>query len=266
MRAITRPVNFSRITYEIEKRVAYITLNRPEKRNAFDALLVRELSAAFATAEKNNDVRVVVLRANGKAFCAGVDLAYIQTLAAYTFEENLEDSQSLMRLFMQMYKSKKPIIAQVQGAALAGGCGLATACDIIIASDEAAFGYPESRIGFVAALVMIFLVRRVGEGHARELLLTGKTISALEAHRIGLINSVVETEHLDQTVKEFSQQLSTEVSGSSIAITKEILSKIQSMDVQSALEFAARMNAATRMTEDCKRGIHAFLNKEPIQW
>jgi len=259
-------MNYTHLGYEIEDRIAYITLNRPEKRNAFNEVLVKELAQAFAAAEKSGDVRVVVLRANGKAFCAGADLAYIQTLSNYTFEENLDDSQSLMRLFVQMQKLKKPIIAQVQGPALAGGCGLATVCDIVVSSDKAIFGYPEARIGFVAALVMVFLVRKIGDGKARELLLTGKTISAGEAYSMGLIHAVTPSEKLGSVVKEYCEQLSGRVSGTSVAVTKEILAKIQGMDLQSALEFAARMNAATRMTDDCKRGINAFLNKEQIEW
>ncbi len=259
-------MSYTHLKFEVKKRVAYITLNRPEKRNAFNATLVKELGHSIAFAEKSNDVRVIVLRANGKAFCAGADLAYIKDLSGYTFEENLEDSQSLMRLFLQMYKLKKPIIAQIQGPALAGGCGLATVCDIIIASEDAIFGYPEARIGFVAALVMIFLVCRIGEGKARELLLTGKNISAVEANTMGLINEVTLSGDLDAKVEEYCLQLSKNVSGSSVAITKEILSKLHGMDVQNALEFAARMNAATRMTDDCKRGITAFLNKHTMEW
>ncbi len=259
-------MNYTHLDYEVKERVAYITLNRPGKRNAFNAGLVKELAQSFTAAEKANDVRVIVLRANGKAFCAGADLAYIQDLSGFTFEENLDDSQSLMRLFLQMYKLKKPIVARVQGPALAGGCGLATVCDIIVASDNAVFGYPEARIGFVAALVMIFLVRRIGEGKARELLLTGKTITAREALTMGLINDVTRPEELDTKVHEYCLQLSKDVSGSSVAITKEILSKVQGMDIQNALEFAARMNAATRMTDDCKRGINAFLNKDTVEW
>lgn len=259
-------MNYTHLEYSEQERVAYITLNRPEKRNAFNEVLVKELAQAFAAAEKSGNVRVIVLRANGKVFCAGADLAYIQKLSNYTFEENLDDSQSLMRLFMQMQKLKKPIIAQVQGPALAGGCGLATVCDIVVSSDKAIFGYPEARIGFVAALVMVFLVRKIGEGRSRELLLTGKTITAEEANSYGLINAVTSPDELETAVKKYCEQLSTEVSGSSIAITKEILAKIQGMDLHNALEFAARMNAATRMTDDCKNGINAFLNKEQIKW
>ncbi len=259
-------MSYTHLEYSEQERVAYITLNRPEKRNAFNEVLVKELAQAFAAAEKSGNVRVIVLRANGKVFCAGADLAYIQKLSNYTFEENLDDSQSLMRLFMQMQKLKKPIIAQVQGPALAGGCGLATVCDIVVSSDKAIFGYPEARIGFVAALVMVFLVRKIGEGRSRELLLTGKTITAEEANSYGLINAVTSPDELETAVKKYCEQLSTEVSGSSIAITKEILAKIQGMDLHNALEFAARMNAATRMTDDCKNGINAFLNKEQIKW
>lgn len=259
-------MSYTHLEYKQKERVAYITLNRPEKRNAFNVILVKELSRAFATAEKAHDVRVIVLRANGKAFCAGADLSYIQELSRFSFEENLEDSETLMRLFIQMYKLKKPIIAQVQGPALAGGCGLATVCDIIIASEDAVFGYPEVRIGFVAAMVMIFLVQRVGEGRARELLLTGKTISSREAYTIGLINDVTDHNKLEEKVREYSSQISQDVSGSSVAITKEILAKLSGLDIQNALTFAARMNAATRMTEDCKRGIQGFINKEKLKW
>jgi methylglutaconyl-CoA hydratase len=259
-------MEFSHLTYSVEGRVAYITLNRPDKRNAFNAVLVNELAQAFALVEKSGEVRIVVLNANGKVFSAGADLEYLLELSRYDFESNLKDSQSLMRLFLQMYKLKKPIIGQIQGPALAGGCGLSTVCDIVIASEKAAFGYPEVRIGFVAALVMVFLVRRIGEGRARELLLTGKTIDAPEALRLGLINEVVGHERLPSRVREICEEISSTTSGSSLAITKDTLSNLNGLDISNALDLAARINAATRMTDDCKRGIKAFLEKEDIHW
>jgi methylglutaconyl-CoA hydratase len=259
-------MEFTHLIYSVEGRVATITLNRPEKRNAFNATLIAELTQAFTLAEKSGDVRIITLNANGNVFSAGADLEYLQELSKYDFESNLKDSQSLMRLFLQMYKLKKPIIGQIQGPALAGGCGLATVCDIVIASRKASFGYPEVRIGFVAAIVMIFLIRRIGEGRARELLLTGKTISADEAGRFGLINEVVDPEQLQNRVREICEDISLNTSGSSIAITKDTLSNLNGLDIANALDFSARINAATRMTDDCKRGIKAFLEKQDFRW
>jgi methylglutaconyl-CoA hydratase len=259
-------MKYTHLSYAVKDRVAHITLDRPEKRNAFNAVLVQELSHAVSEAEKSAEVRVILLKSTGSAFCSGADLEYLREIAEYSFDRNMEDSQALMRLFLQMYKSKKPIIAQVQGPALAGGCGLASVCDIVIASEEAVFGYPEVRIGFVAALVMVFLVRRVGEGRARELLITGKTITAVEAERMGLVNAVVKPQELEAEATSVCRQIADDASGSSIAITKEILAQLHGTDTQNSLSFASRMNAASRMTEDCRRGIDAFLNKKKITW
>ncbi len=259
-------MEYSHLTFDLHKRVAFITLNRPEKRNAFNAGLVGDLSDSFNRAEKSGEVRVVVLRANGSAFSAGADLDYLRELMENDYERNLADSQQLMRLLLQMYKLKKPVIAQVQGPALAGGCGLATACDIIVASDRAEFGYPEARIGFVAALVMTFLVRRIGEGRTRELLLTGRTISASRAAEIGLVNELVPQDGLAERVETIASEISGSVSGSSIAITKDTLVKISGMDVAAALDYTAKINAATRMTEDCRKGVNAFLSKVEHTW
>lgn len=260
-------MNFSQLTYTIDQRIAEITLTRPEKRNAFNDLLISELTEAFQQTNRNSAVKIVVLTGSEKAFCAGADLEYLQKLSTFSLEDNQEDSRRLMKLYQTILESRKPVIAKVNGPAIAGGCGLATVCDFIYASREhAVFGYPEVKIGFIPALVLVFLSRRIGEGRVRELVLSGKTIDALKAKEMGLVTEVVDHDQLAATVHSFALELATNNSASSMALTKEMLTSISRMDFVQALEYAANMNAVTRMTEDCKKGIAAFLQKEKISW
>src|SRR6478609_2823790 len=185
------------IQYETKNRIAYITLNRPEKRNALNYDVVTELKNAFDRAESDDECKVVILRANGNVFCAGADLEYLQQLQANTYQENLEDSTHLMQLFYQIYTLKKVVIAQIHGHAIAGGCGLVTVCDFAFAVPEAKLGYTEVKIGFIPAIVKVFLLRKIGEAKAKELLLTGDLISAQEARDFGLINYIVSPEELE---------------------------------------------------------------------
>lgn len=254
------------LTYEIENRVAYITLNRPEKRNALSAELVTELKQAFQEAAQSSEVKVIVLTGKGKAFCAGADLAYLQSLQTNTYEENLADSRHLMELFQQIYTLPKVVIAQVNGHALAGGCGLATVCDFAFSVPEAKFGYTEVRIGFIPAIVKVFLLRKIGEGRAKELLLSGNLITADEAQDMGLINHVVHAEALESRVREFAESLCTHNSGQSMAYTKQMIAAVQDMSLDEALAYAAEQNAKARASEDCQKGIAAFLNKETPGW
>jgi len=250
----------------VKDRVGYITLNRPEKRNALSHELVNELTAAIDQAENDSSVKVVILKANGDTFCAGADLAYLQQLQNFSFEENLEDSRQLKNLFLKIYQLKKVVIAQVQGHALAGGCGLATVCDFTFAVPEAKFGYTEVKIGFFPALVSVFLIRKIGEHKAKQLLLTGEVIKAPEALSRGLIHEVVNAEDLEQTVFEFASDLIRNNSGQSMQLTKQLIAQVQSMSLEEGLEQAASMNAHARATEDCKTGIAAFLNKKELKW
>ncbi|OGU47559.1 MAG: methylglutaconyl-CoA hydratase [Ignavibacteria bacterium GWC2_56_12] len=260
-------MDFTRIKYTVDRRTAVITLSRPDKHNALDDIMVEELSAAFQTALRDATVKVVLLRADGESFCSGADLAYLRRISTFDFNQNQKDSLQLMKLFQQIYALRKPVIGLVQGAALAGGCGLATVCDIVIAARETAqFGYTEVRIGFIPALVMVFLLRRVGESRARELTLRGHTIGAEEAMEIGLVNSTVPAIELDEAGRRLADELITRNSGSSMGLVKELLGRIHGMSTTDALEYAANLNALTRMTEDCKKGIDAFLRKEPLQW
>lgn len=259
-------MNFSRLSYSIDQRICTVTLSRPEKRNALDDILVNELMQAFLAASKDPEVKVVILAGEGKAFCAGADLEYLRKLSGFDFGQNLEDSKSLMRLFHLIYTMRKPVIAKVNGAAIAGGCGLATVCDIIVASENASFGYTEVTIGFIPAIVLTFLVRRIGEGRARELALSGRIVDSKEGCEMGLVSEVVPSSHLDVRVKEIADALCVNASGSSMGLIKEMFSKMDGMNVTDLLDYAANMNAAMRMTSDCKKGIAAFLNKEKIQW
>jgi methylglutaconyl-CoA hydratase len=260
-------MEFTRIKYRVERRTCSITLSRPEKHNALDDRMISELSAAFSVAQRDTDVKVIVLKGEGESFCSGADLAYLQQIARYDFQQNQEDSNNLMKLFLQIYTHRKPVLALVHGAALAGGCGLATVCDIVIASRETAkFGYTEVKIGFIPAIVMLFLVRRVGEGRARELMLRGNIVNAEQALQLGLVNHVVSETELEEYGNRYAEELILHSSGASMALIKELLARLPGMSTTDALEYAANLNALTRMTEDCKRGIAAFLKKEPLQW
>lgn len=250
-----------------EGRTGVVVLNRPDKRNALSPDMVSQLKAAFASHASDPSVKVIVLRAEGTAFCAGADLDYLRSMQQFGFEQNLADSGALRDLFYQIYTLSKPVIAQVQGHTLAGGCGLATVCDFIVAVPDAKFGYTEVRIGFIPAIVMSFLVRRVGEGHARRMLLSAELLSASEAKSIGLVTSVVAPDSLASSVTALAEQLARDNSGTAMATTKRMLSQITSLSLEDALSHAVEMNARARATEDCKRGIETFLEKGgPAVW
>lgn len=254
------------IGYEVKERTGYITLNRPEKRNALNADVVTELKQAFRKAEADGSVKVIVLAARGEAFCAGADLEYLRQLQTNSYEENLQDSTHLMELFRQIYTLKKVVIAQVNGPAIAGGAGLVSVCDFGFCSSTATFGYTEVKIGFVPAIVMIFLIRKLGEAKAKELLLSGRIIDSGEARNIGLVYAVEESTRLEASVAEFAQKLCRQNSLASMSMTKEMISKVQEMSLEEALRYGAESNAKARATEDCRRGIASFLNKEKLIW
>jgi methylglutaconyl-CoA hydratase len=254
------------VKYHAQGRIGFITMNRPEKRNALNYEMVAELKQAFEAAEKDEACKVIVLRAEGKVFCAGVDLEYLQRLQAFDFHDNLADSNHLMQLFHQIYSLKKVVIAQVHGAAIAGGCGLAAVCDFSFTVPDTSFGFTEVRIGFVPAIVMVYLVRKIGEAKARRLLLSGELVQAEEAVDLGLINRVVEEGQLERRVQEFAQMLCQQNSGQSMDQIKQMIGRVQEMPLVESLRYAAEMNALARETEDCIRGISFFLAKEQTSW
>jgi methylglutaconyl-CoA hydratase len=256
----------SAILYNINNRVATITLNRPDKRNALSAELVKELSDALSKAESDDSIRAIILKANGNTFCSGADLEQLKAMQTNTFEENEADSNRLKELFKKIYTLKKIVVAQVEGYALAGGCGLATVCDFTFCTPESKFGYTEARIGFVPAIVMVFLIRKIGEKKAAQLLITAEIINASEALDLGLVNYVVAASEIEKSVSDFTQKLITQNSAQSLATTKAMINDVQAKSLEEALNYAANQNAIARSTADCRRGIQAFLNKESLSW
>ncbi|WP_421943592.1 enoyl-CoA hydratase/isomerase family protein [Pedobacter sp.] len=254
------------VLYNVADRIATITINRPEKRNALNPELIAELTETFIRASEDEDVKIVVLNANGGTFSAGADLEYLQQLQNNTFEENVADSNNLKRLFTTIYYLPKVVIAQVEGHAIAGGCGLATICDIVFATPESNFGYTEVKIGFVPAIVSCFLVQKVNETIAKEILLTGKTFNAEQALAYKLINFVTNSSEIHLKVKEFALSLCRESSVNSLMITKQLISQTTNPLLEKTLETAVQINARVRESEDFKKGIASFLNKEKINW
>ncbi len=243
-----------------------ITLARPEKRNSFNAPLVRELTAALRSAAADSAARAVVLRGEGPAFSAGADLAYLQDISRNSPLGNLEDSQMLASLFTTLHNHPLPTIARVHGPALAGGCGLALACDVVIAAESAILGFPEVRIGFVPAIVARLLVERVGQGRARDLLLTGRTLTAAEAGVLGLVTQVVADDALDAAVSALEEIFRHAASPEAVRCTKRLLVETGGMDFAQATAHAAGFNALARTTGDFRKGIGCFLTREKPEW
>lgn len=254
------------IAYSKSERVANITINRPAKRNALNPELVTLLTKAFDAASEDEDVKVIILKAIGDVFSAGADLEYLQQLQNNTNEENLRDTIALKELFLLIYRSPKLVIAQVEGHAIAGGCGLASVCDIVFSVPEAKFGYTEVKIGFIPALVACFLVRKLGEGRAKELLLSGDLIDANTASNYGLINFIVNKEDISISVAAYAQKIVQGTSANSIALSKELLISVKDLSLDEGLKLAVSLNVQTRSSAECKRGIAAFLNKEKLEW
>ena len=254
------------VRYHHAGSTATLTMDRPEKRNALSADLVAALKGRLAEAAENPDVRVVVLTGSGKAFSAGADLAALEALQEATPMENRADSEALAALFRQIYHFSKPVIAKVNGHAIGGGCGLAAACDFALAAEGAKLGFTEVRIGFVPAIVAVFMVRKLGETVVRDLLLRGRLVEASEAAGLGLIHQAVSADQLNEAVASLAEELATETSASALALTKQLLADVRGMGLHEALAYAVQANAFARGTADCQAGIRAFLAKEPPPW
>ena len=251
----------SELTIETENSVQTITLNRPEKRNALNDALINALKAALTEANRNENLRAVIIRGAGTDFCSGADLSALQKIAESDVLENLWDAENLLELLAMIRKIKIPVIAAVHGRALAGGCGLATACDIVLASKSARFGYPEVKIGFVPAMVMAILRRNLSEKKSFELITQGFEFSAAEAREFGLINRVFEDETFDEDVKNYVS-VYEKVSRSAVVLSKKLLYQMDGMNFETALETGAEVNTIARLTEDCRQGIARFLKKD----
>jgi methylglutaconyl-CoA hydratase len=244
----------------VEGPVAVLTLNRPEKRNALNDALVAGLKQALHDADGNEAVRVIVITGAGADFCSGADLSALQKISESSITENLSDAQSLMDLFLMIRRVRVPVVAAVRGRALAGGCGLATACDLVLAAQSARFGYPEVKIGFIPAMVMAILRRNVSEKRAFELITRGAEISAEEAERVGLINHVFDDASFETEVEKYVSGFE-QMSRSAVMLSKRLLYHMDGMTFDAALQSGVDMNAIARMTEDCQQGIARFLKK-----
>ena len=257
-------MQFQTVELAYHDNVATLTLNRPDKRNALSFQLLEELTAALDEVEKST-AQIAILTGAGKAFCAGMDLEELKTLTGKSYAENVDDSRKMAQIFRRLYEFPKPTIAAVNGAAIAGGTGLATMCDFTLAVPEAKFGYTEVRIGFVPAIVSSILVWQVGHKIARDLLLTGRIFDATEAHRLGLVNEVVGVDQLMSRASELAMQL-MENSPTSLRLTKKLVNGFISAQLDAQIEQAVEENARIRQTADFREGVTSFFEKRKPRW
>jgi methylglutaconyl-CoA hydratase len=249
------------VLYAVDGAVARVTLNRPEKRNALNDAVVSGIKNGLRKASEDERVRVVVISGAGKDFCSGADLSALQKIANASVAENAEDARLLLELFLLIRQLPIPIVAAVTGRALAGGCGLATACDVVLAASSARFGYPEVKIGFVPAMVMAILRRNVSEKRAFELITRGAEISADQAKLFGLVNHVFPEANFEEDVNQYVSEFE-KMSRSAIGLTKTLLYQMDGMAFPEALETGADVNVIARLTDDCQQRIAKFLNKD----
>ena len=255
---------YSNLTLDYGGPLATVTLNRPDKRNAISYELIDDILRALQEVEKSA-AQIFILTGAGKAFCSGMDLDNLRSITGRTAEQNRADSETMARLFRTLYEFPKVTIAAVNGAAVAGGCGLATLCDFTLASSEATFGYTEVRIGFVPAIVSTFLLRQVGEKHTRDLLLTGRIIDAEAAFRIGLANEVVAPDKLLERARELAASL-LQNSPASLLATKRLLRRYSTAELDEQIATAVDENAHIRTTSDFREGVSSFLEKRNPLW
>jgi len=247
------------ISYTLKDGIGIIKLNRPEKRNALHPDLVKQMKEKLNEVRDDDNVRVLIITGEGKAFCAGADLSYLNELRNFSSIENEKDSEDLAEMFLMIYKFPKPTIAAVNGAAIAGGCGLASVCDLIVADENhSKFGYSEVKIGFVPAMVSIFIIKRIGEGIARQLLLTGEEINGKRAYEVGFVN------YLYNNALEGAMEVASNIlknSSFSMKETKSMIDAVSGLSVDDAVNYCIRLNAISRSSEDFKKGLESFLKK-----
>jgi methylglutaconyl-CoA hydratase len=254
------PDENAQVLYELDGSLALVTLNRPDKRNALSESLVAGLKDALRRADDDDAVNVILITGAGADFCSGADLAALQKIAESSVANNTADARSLMDVFTLIREVKVPVVAAVHGRALAGGCGLASACDIVLASASARFGYPEVKIGFVPAMVAAILRRNVSEKRAFELLTLGQEISATEARDMGLVNRVFPDNSFETETADYVNGFQ-KMSRSAVALTKKLLYQMDGLGFRDALETGVDVNVLARMSADCRAGIAKFLKK-----
>jgi methylglutaconyl-CoA hydratase len=248
------------IKFEIKDEVGILTLNRPEKRNALHPDLIKQMKTKLANIRDDDTVKILIITGEGSAFCAGADLEYLNQLKGFSSVKNENDSRELAELLLMIYNFSKPVIAAVNGAAIAGGCGLASVCDIIVADEaNAKFGYSEVKIGFIPAMVSIFLIHRIGEGMAKQLLLSGEIFNAKRMFEIGFVN------FLNNNVLSGALEVASKLKKNSLQsmkMSKKMINKISNLSIEDAVEYCIGLNTISRATEDFKSGLNNFLNKK----
>lgn len=257
-------MNYRTLQFEISGDIGTITLNRPDKRNAISPEMIDDLFSVFDEAERG-PARVVIFTGAGNSFCAGMDLEALRNLSKQTEAQHKADAERMGKMFHRVYSFPKPLIAAVNGAAIAGGTGLATLADFTLAVPEAKFGYTEVRIGFLPAVVSVFLLRQVGEKRTRELLLSGRIFDSAEAHHLGLVTQIVPPENLLSSARDLAQSLIAS-SPTSLALTKRLILRSNAAEIERDLAAAIHESADIRRTEDFREGLAAFLEKRKPVW
>lgn len=259
-------MTYKTILLEVVQSVATVTLNRPEVRNAFNETVIAELTHVFQTLGQNPEVRVIVLAANGPAFCAGADLNWMKKMSTYSEEENLVDAQKLSEMMYQIYGCPKPVIARVQGDCYAGGMGLVAVCDISVAVGQAQFCLSEVKLGLTPATISPYVIKAMGANAARRYFITAERFSAQEAHRIGFVHEVVNAEKLDETI---AQLVKTIVNNSPNAVTeaKWLVDEITNAEIdEEMLSYTAERIAEIRTSPEGREGVASFLEKRKPGW
>lgn len=251
---------------DIRNRIAIVTLNRPEIRNAFDDALVRELTEALQKLERDAEVRALVLAGAGPAFCAGADLNWMKRMADYSYEQNLADARALATMLRTLDRMAKPTIARVHGAAFAGGVGLVAACDIALGVPEAEFALTEAKLGLSPATISPYVVRAMGERAARRYFLSAERFSAAEAFRFGLLSDLVQLHELDDKINELLGHL-VQAGPAALASIKDLIRSVSGRPVgDEMVEDTARRIAEIRVSAEGREGIAAFLDKRKPSW
>lgn len=255
----------SEIAVSQDEAVLTVALNRPEVHNALTPTMIKELTAVFQSISEKTDVRVVVLTGNGRSFCAGADLGFMRAAADYTFAENVQDGEAIFDLMLAVEQCPTPVVARVNGAAIGGGVGLVSCCDIVVAVDRATFGLSETRLGILPAVISPFVVAKIGVGNARELFLTGERFSAQEAQRRGLVQHLVAENELDTAVADRVHQLLQAAPGAQ-ADAKALIRQVAHQPKEAMREYTTNLIAQRRDSDEGREGMSAFLEKRKPWW
>ena len=258
-------MKYTTLKYDKDGRIGRVSFCRPEIHNAFNGTVITEMSHLFSELAKDDDLRVILLTGEGKSFCAGADLNWMREVITQSFEQNLAESNALANLFYQIYAFKRPVVGRINGAAIGGGTGFVAVCDIAVAARSAKFSFSEVKIGVVPACIGPYVIRKMGEGKARELFITGERMSAERAFEVGLVNKVVDDDQLDTEVENLIQSILS--SGpEAVAMAKKLVSEVPLMTPSQFKPFTAEMIAKLRVSSEGQEGMDAFLNKRKPKW